>query len=560
MGDKAAAKKLMDDAGVPIVPGYHGAAQDIKTLADAAKKIGYPVLLKASAGGGGKGMRVVTDEAGLADAAAGAKREAASAFGNDRLLVEKYLQTPRHIEIQIFADGHGNAVYLFERDCSIQRRHQKVLEEAPAPGMTEDRRRAMGEAAVQAVRAVDYRGAGTVEFIADPDGKFYFMEMNTRLQVEHPVTEMITGQDLVEWQLIVAIGGTLPRKQNELAIDGHAFEVRLYAEDPARDFLPATGRLHHLVFPEETRHVRVDTGISAGDAVTIHYDPMIAKLIVWDRDRDAALARLRDALRRCEIVGLTSNLAFLLALATHPAFAAAELDTGFIGRHLKALIPPSQPAPERALALAALALMLQQQNQAVSAAQQSPDPHSPWHGANGWRLNDDAWHVLRLRDPTSSEIALTVHFRTQGFVIDLPSGALAARGALGKNGRLDADLGGTRLTASVIRRDDELTVIVDGASHVLHVVNPMAVAESGAIDTGRLTAPMPGKIVAVRVTAGQTVQRGAPLLVLEAMKMEHTITAPRDGIIERVRYAVGDQVDEGAELVAFQVAAGENAA
>jgi 3-methylcrotonyl-CoA carboxylase alpha subunit len=490
-------------------------------------------------------MRVVTDEAGLADAVAGAKREAASAFGDDRLLAEKYLQTPRHIEIQVFADGHGNAVYLFERDCSIQRRHQKVLEEAPAPGMTEVRRRAMGEAAVQAARAVGYRGAGTVEFIADPDGTFYFMEMNTRLQVEHPVTEMITGQDLVEWQLIVADGGALPLKQSDLAINGHAFEVRLYAEDPARDFLPATGRLQHLVFPEETRHVRVDTGIAAGDAVTIHYDPMIAKLIVWDRDRDAALARLREALRGCEIAGLVSNLAFLSALAAHPAFAAAEIDTGFIGRHLKALVPPPQAASERVLALAALALMLERQKQTAA----SPDP---WNQINGWRLNGDARHVVQLRDPVAAEIAMTVHFRRDGFVVDLPSGPLTVHGTVDAQGRLHADLGGARVTAAVIRRHDELTVIADGASHVLHVVNPVAAMESSAADTGRLTAPMPGKIVAVRVAAGQAVKRGAPLLVLEAMKMEHTITAPADGTVERVRYAVGDQVDEGAELVSFK--------
>jgi 3-methylcrotonyl-CoA carboxylase alpha subunit len=300
--------------------------------------------------------------------------------------------------------------------------------------------------------------------------------------------------------------------------------------------------------------VRVDTGIVAGDAVTIHYDPMIAKLIVWDRDREAALARLRDALRACEIVGLASNLAFLSALAAHPAFAKAELDTGFIGRHLKALVPPLQPASDRVLALAILALMLQRQNEAASAAQQSPDPHSPWHRANGWRLNDDAWHVVRLRDPGSGEMALTVHFRTQGFVVDLPSGEIAVRGTLGADGRVHADLRGVRIAASVIRRNDELTVIVGGASHTLHVVNPITEAESGAVDTGRLTAPMPGKIVAVRVAAGQAVKRGAPLLVLEAMKMEHTITAPADGTVERVRYAVGDQVDEGAELVGFKAA------
>jgi 3-methylcrotonyl-CoA carboxylase alpha subunit len=557
MGDKSAAKALMEKSGVPVVPGYHGADQSVAVFAEAARKIGYPVLVKASAGGGGKGMRVVEAEAVLHDAIEGAKREAKSAFGDDRLLIEKYLVKPRHIEIQVFADGHGNAVYLFERDCSIQRRHQKVLEEAPAPGMTEERRRAMGEAAVRAAKAVGYRGAGTVEFIAAQDGTFYFMEMNTRLQVEHPVTEKVTGQDLVEWQLVVAAGGQLPRRQEELRIDGHAFEVRLYAEDPQRDFLPATGRLHHLRFPQESEHVRVDTGIAAGDAVTIHYDPMIAKLVVWDRDREAARRQLVDALARTEIAGVATNLIFLSAVAGHAAFAAAEIDTGFIARHRGDLLAPRGPAPERVQALAALAVLLRRQREAAEAARRSTDPYSPWHVANGWRLNDDAHHVLRFRDPAeplAGEQAVTAHFRRRGFVLDLPSGALHASGTLTADGRLMADLGGVQGAATVLRRGDELTIIVEGRNHVLELANPLAEAAAAEVDGGRLTAPMSGKIVALRVAAGAAVKRGAPLLVLEAMKMEHTITAPADGVVERLRYKVGDQVEEGAELVAFKPA------
>jgi 3-methylcrotonyl-CoA carboxylase alpha subunit len=551
MGDKSAAKALMEKAGVPVVPGYHGDRQDLKTFTAEAKRIGYPVLIKASAGGGGKGMRIVESEAGLAEAIESAKREASSAFDDDRLLVEKYLLKPRHIEIQVFADGHGNAVYLFERDCSVQRRHQKVIEEAPAPGMTEERRRAMGEAAVKAARAVGYRGAGTIEFIAAPDGSFYFMEMNTRLQVEHPVTEMITGQDLVEWQLRVAEGKTLPLTQDQLRIDGHAFEVRLYAEDAARDFLPATGTLHHLRFPDEGAHVRVDTGVREGDAVSIHYDPMIAKLIVWDCDREMARRRLVMALGETEIAGVTTNRTFLANLAAHPAFASAEIDTGFIARHRAELVPPPARVPDTVLALASLGTLLARQSEAATAAKISGDPHSPWHQASGWRLNDDAHHVLRLRDPVAGELAITTHFRRDGFVVDLPSGSVKAGGTL-VDGRLDARVGGAKHTAAFVRRGDEVTLILGGRNHTLALANPIAEAADSALDGGRLTAPMPGKIVALRVAAGTAVKRGAPLLVLEAMKMEHTIAAPADGVVERLRYKVGDQVDEGAELVVFK--------
>jgi len=551
MGSKSEAKRLMAAADVPVVPGYHGEAQDLKTLRAAAKKIGYPVLIKASAGGGGKGMRVVESEAVLEPALASARREAASAFGDDRVLIEKYLARPRHIEIQVFADGHGNAVHLFERDCSIQRRHQKVIEEAPAPGMSPARRAEMGKAAVAAARAIGYRGAGTVEFIVDERGAFYFMEMNTRLQVEHPVTEMITAQDLVEWQLRVAAGEKLPLGQQELAISGHAFEARLYAEDPARDFLPSTGRLAHLRFPPEGPHLRVDTGVVEGDEVTIHYDPMIAKLIVWDRDREAARERLVAALGACEVAGVATNISFLRAVAAHPAFAAAEVDTGFIARHRDALLPPATPASDRVLALAVLALFLERARFAREAAARSGDPHSPWALADGWRMNDDNHHVLQFKD-AERELAVTVHYRPQGYVIELPGGPIAARGTLEGESDLSADLDGARVRARVVRQGRDLSVFADGASHGLRLVDPLAGAAELGADGGRLTAPMPGKIIQVLVEAGTEVARGAPLLILEAMKMEHTIAAPADGVVEKVNYGVGEQVAEGAELIAFQ--------
>ncbi len=421
MGGKSEAKALMEKAKVPVVPGYHGTAQDLTTLTDAAAKIGYPVLIKASAGGGGKGMRVVERADDLAEAVASAQREAKSAFSDDRVLIEKYLQRPRHIEIQVFADKHGNAVYLFERDCSLQRRHQKVLEEAPAPGMSEARRKEMGEAAVAAARAVGYEGAGTVEFIADQDGRFFFMEMNTRLQVEHPVTEMITGLDLVDWQFTVAAGGKLPLLQNDLRINGHAIEARLYAEDPTRDFLPATGTLRHLKFPDESAHVRIDTGVRAGDAISIHYDPMIAKLIVWDHDRPAALRRLRQALADARSPASRPISPSSSAVAGHPAYVAGEIDTGFIGRHRGELVPEHRAASDRVLALATLAVLLGRQREAATEGKASGDPYSPWHLATGWRLNDDAHHVLRLRDG-AAEVSVTAHFRRGGFTLDLPGG------------------------------------------------------------------------------------------------------------------------------------------
>ena len=424
MGSKSEAKVLMEKAGVPLVPGYHGADQSLKVLQQAADKIGYPVLIKASAGGGGKGMKVAASAAEFKDALESAQREAKNAFGDDRVLIEKYLTQPRHIEAQIFGDSHGNLIHLFERDCSIQRRHQKVIEEAPAPGLSPERRAAIGKAAVEAGRAVGYVGAGTVEFIAEGEN-FYFMEMNTRLQVEHPVTEAITGLDLVEWQIKVARGEKLPKAQDQLAIRGHAMEVRLYAEDPARDFLPQTGALHHLKFPDEAR---VDSGIRAGDAVSIHYDPMIAKIITHGSDRSEAIARLRQALAATEVGGLATNLDFLQAILRQKDFAAGKVDTGFIERHRAELLPEAQPLPVNALALAALAVLRAGERDAAEATP-AGDPYSPWTRLPGWRVNRDAWSDLVLQH---GEATLTVraHYRGSDYALALPDGTVEAEARL----------------------------------------------------------------------------------------------------------------------------------
>jgi 3-methylcrotonyl-CoA carboxylase alpha subunit len=550
MGSKSAAKQIMEEAVVPLVPGYHGEDQDPELLRDAASRIGYPVLIKASAGGGGKGMRVVWEDAAFSDALAAAKREALSGFGDDRVLLEKYLTKPRHVEIQVFADSHGNALHLFERDCSIQRRHQKVLEEAPAPGMQPELRNRMGAAAVAAARAIGYVGAGTVEFLLDEDGSFYFMEMNTRLQVEHPVTEMITGQDLVEWQLMVAAGQPLPCSQEQLGISGHAIEVRVYAEDPQREFLPSIGTLGHLRTPRENAHVRIDTGVREGDQVSIHYDPMIAKLIVWDRDRPGALRRLTAALSEYQVVGVTTNLEFLAALARHPAFAAGDLDTGFIERHRTVLFPENSPATEQVLALACLDVLLRRSIEAEQAAAASTDPWSPWHQTSGWRMNVDNHHVLTFRD-NEAGICITARYRPDGYLLELPGGSLMVRGSLDENGDVLADLNGSRCKATVVHHGNDLVVVIQGRSHRLTLHDPLTHVGGQEDETGRLTAPMPGKIVAVLVEPGARIAKGTPLVIMEAMKMEHTITAPRDGVVAGIHYGVGAVVNEGAELLAF---------
>ncbi|MDP3162361.1 MAG: acetyl/propionyl/methylcrotonyl-CoA carboxylase subunit alpha [Reyranella sp.] len=555
MGSKSEAKKIMEKAKVPLVPGYHGDDQSPDLLAKEAARIGFPVLIKASAGGGGKGMRVVEEQAKFADALAGAKREAKAAFADDHVLVEKYLTRPRHIEIQVFADGHGSCLYLFERDCSIQRRHQKVIEEAPAPNMDPARRKAMGEAAVAAAKAIGYQGAGTVEFIADQDGTFFFMEMNTRLQVEHPVTEAITGQDLVEWQLVVAAGGRMPLTQDQLRIHGHAVEVRLYAEDPVRNFLPSTGTLVHLKLPQENPHVRVDTGVRQGDTVTPFYDPMIAKVIVHDRDRASAMRRMAVLMGETEVVGVATNAALLKALCSHPAFVGGEIDTGFIERHRTTLFPAPAPADDRAFAIATLARLVEWQDRAPTAG----DPHSPWNEQNGFRLLDEGHDEVRWKDGERDVTVIARRRRDGGLSLELPGGAQEARVRRAEDGRLAIVLAGDTFVATVVRRAAidggvDYTLFSDGGSRRLRLVDPfdLAMYEAAGAAEATVRAPLPGKIIDLRVKAGDTVSKGQPLLVLEAMKMEHTLAAPADGTIKSVRYAVGEQVAEGAELVEFE--------
>ena len=545
MGSKSGAKALMEKSGVPLVPGYYGEAQDLKTFAEAAGRIGYPVLLKASAGGGGKGMRIVEQAAALEAAVASAQREAASSFGDGRLLIEKYLPRPRHIEIQVFADSRGQTLYLFERDCSIQRRYQKVIEEAPAPGMDPQRRSAMGEAACAAARAVGYVNAGTVEFLADGDA-FYFMEMNTRLQVEHPVTEFITGQDLVEWQFRVAAGEPLPCTQEQLAIHGHAMEARIYAEDPAHDFRPSIGVLTYVKPPAQTDHVRVDSGVRSGDAISIHYDPMIAKLIVWDRDRASAVQRLHRALAEYEVTGVATNIGLLSRITAHGAYAAGKVDTAFIGRHAADLFPPARPATREALAAAVLRILDDERREAESRAAVSADRWSPWNQRSAWRMNSGGYEDLLIQDG-EAKVHIRIYPQTDGGVCAVVAGSEMHL----RHSENAVWIDGVKLPASVVRRGDRLTVITGGIPHELRVIDPLAPRGKEEESEGSLAAPMPGRIIQVLTAPGDEVKRGAALVVLEAMKMEYTITAPADGKIERVRYAAGDVVDEGAELIVF---------
>ena len=557
MGSKSAAKSLMEKAGVPLVPGYHGERQEPEFLHAEADRIGYPVLIKASAGGGGKGMRAVEKSADFLSLLASCQREAKASFGDDRVLIEKYLTRPRHIEIQVFADTQGNCVYLFERDCSVQRRHQKVLEEAPAPGMTAERRKAMGDAAVAAASAVGYVGAGTVEFIANQDGSFYFMEMNTRLQVEHPVTEMITGQDLVEWQLRVAAGEPLPLAQAELVIHGHAIEARIYAENPEKNFLPSTGTLRHLRAPRSAEFevlaaqpVRVDSGVREGDAISPYYDPMIAKLIVWGENRAVALGRLSAALADFEVVGVTTNIAFLGRIVKSPAFASADLDTGLIERNRGLLFPELGETRDEVLAVAAFAQLTLEENAARTRAAGSADPHSPWHAVGGWRINE-APHRGFVFTESERHTAVTVLQTPAGRRLRTPGGEFALSGRSGDNGDLLVRLDDRSVKARAVRVDREWNIFLAGERHRLSLRDELHELES---DThgGSLAAPMPGKVIAVLVKKGAKVAKGAPLVILEAMKMEHTITAPHAGTVAEIRFSAGEQVDEGVDLLILE--------
>jgi 3-methylcrotonyl-CoA carboxylase alpha subunit len=508
MGDKAKAKQLMTKAGGPLLPGYDGEDQSDAAFIAAADKTGFPVILKPSAGGGGKGMQIVREAGQLPELLAKARREAKSSFGDERLILERYLDRPRHVEVQVFADTKGNVVHLFERDCTLQRRHQKVIEEAPAPDLAEETRSTLHRAAVLAAKSVGYVGAGTVEFLVDPSGQPYFMEMNTRLQVEHPVTESITGLDLVEWQLRVAMGEALPKTQSQLMAIGHAVEARLYAEDAAQGFLPQTGTLTHLQFPADAR---VDSGIEVGDSITIHYDPMIAKIIAKGPDRKTALARLAKALDETEVLGLTTNRDLLRKLARHPVFTKSPPDISWLDREVEGLMQPVAVTTTQLQAAA----QLWQQNQSAS--------DDPWAQTGGWQINLPAQQKLLVREATGQvhQVALTLH-------------GVTGRGVV---------LG------------DEVTLFENGEQITLSVVDPLASAGSADDREGHVRAPMPGRVIAVYAKAGQLVEKGMPLLALEAMKMEHTLRAPAKGKVVTVRFGVGDQVSEGVDLIEWEPAA-----
>jgi len=558
MGSKAGAKELMQGAGVPVVPGYTGAEQDPTHLHAEADKVGYPLMIKAAHGGGGKGMRIVRDSGGFLANLESCQREAKNAFGRDRVLLERYVEKPRHIEIQVFGDSHGNAIHLNERECSAQRRYQKVLEESPSQFLTPQMREAMGAAAVQAARAIDYVNAGTVEFIVGQDGQFYFMEINTRLQVEHPVTECVTGLDLVAWQLQVAAGDALPLAQEQVRSHGHAIEVRLYAEDPEAGFLPGSGKLERLRLPTPDEHVRIDSGVVEGDTVTIFYDPMIAKLIVHDIDRPRALARLRAALAQCEVSGPKSNIEFLERLARHPAVVDASIDTGYLDRHLDEFVPAAEANIDTDLLLAAtVTRLLAQEHDTRARAANSGDPTSPWAIADGWRLGHGSRRSLAFghRDQR-----IEVHARGSNgdYQVELgdtshDGGTFQISGARLHDGHLSLRIGARARGFTVLDRDRNL-LVHDGERRLR--LQPLAMYrhEEGASGTGadNVVAPMPGRVVVVRATAGDTVEAGQEVMVIEAMKMELSLKAPRAGTVAEVRAAAGDFVEADAVLVALE--------
>ncbi|HEU0152372.1 MAG TPA: acetyl/propionyl/methylcrotonyl-CoA carboxylase subunit alpha [Arenimonas sp.] len=552
MGSKAGAKQLMHAQGVPVVPGYTGEDQAPAHLQAEADRIGYPLMIKAAHGGGGKGMRIVREAGEFAAALESCQREAASAFGRDRVLLERYIGEPRHIEIQVFADRHGQTIHLGERECSAQRRYQKVVEESPSPFLTPALRLKMGEAAIEAARAIDYVNAGTVEFIVGPQGDFYFMEINTRLQVEHPVTELVTGLDLVEWQLRVAAGEHLPLHQQDITHRGHAIEVRLYAEDPAQGFLPGSGKLERLRLPAPSAHVRLDAGVVEGDTVTIFYDPMIAKLIVWDLDRPRALARLREALADCEIAGPKSNIDFLEKLVRHPRVVEGTIHTAYLDRHLEEVLPRDSALPDAHLALAAAAAALHDEASTRAAAGAGGDPHTPWAIADGWRLGHAGERLLCFLHRGER---IEVHARGSAGDYDLRIGEreLSVRGARHADGRLGAEVDGRQWRMRV-HADAGAASVHDGEHRVrLERVPAFRFDGNAAAGRGdRLVAPMPGRIVLVKARPGQAVAEGEELLVMEAMKMELSLKAPRAGTVATVQATAGDFVESDAVLVKLE--------
>ena len=551
MGLKDAAKALMVEAGVPVVPGYHGEDQDPDFLAAEAEKIGYPVLIKARAGGGGKGMRLVEDPAEFKSALEGAQREGQASFGDPVCLIEKYITQPRHIEIQVFGDSHGDAVYLFERDCSLQRRHQKVIEEAPAPDMPEAVRAAMGKAAVDAAKAIGYTGAGTVEFIVDGSGAlrddgFWFMEMNTRLQVEHPVSEAITGLDFVEMQLRVAAGEPLPVKQQDLSINGWSFEARVYAEDVPKGFLPATGTLNHLSFPEATEFelgaVRIDSGVRQGDEISPWYDPMIAKVIVHAPTRTTALNLLTSVLADCHVAGSVTNLEFLGALSKHEGFAKGEVDTGLIARDIDALTAQAE-VPTVVLALAAIG--------GLGLLQKASGP-DPWQQLSGWRHWTAAKQFTTLETGDNRHEMRVTSKGNNRYEAEAASGSIALTVTPSGGSAFRVDAEGRRFNADIVVGAGDVSVFLEGRSFSFTLPDSLAGAEGDQAGGDSIIAPMPGVVQVVTAEVGATVAKGDAMLVLEAMKMEHTLTAPRDGVVAEVLTSVGDQVTDGTLLLALE--------
>ena len=551
MGSKAGAKELMAAAGVPVVPGYTGADQSPDLLQREADAIGYPLMIKAAHGGGGKGMRIVRGSGEFLPNLESCQREAKNAFGRDRVLLERYIEHPRHIEIQVFGDSHGGAIHLNERECSAQRRYQKVLEESPSAFLTPELRARMGAAAVQAAHAIDYANAGTVEFIVGQDGGFYFMEINTRLQVEHPVTEEVTGLDLVEWQLRIAAGEKLPLAQEQIAQRGHAIEVRLYAEDPDAGFLPGSGTLQALRLPMPSRHVRIDSGVIEGDTVTIFYDPMIAKLIVWDEDRPRALARLRDALAECEIAGPKSNIAFLERLARHPAVVDASIDTGYLDRHLDEFLAPAETDASLVLAAAAARLLVQER-EARAAAAGGNDPTSPWAIADGWRLGHGGARRLAFANG-DARIELVAHGHAGDYRIELNGATHAVSGARLADGGLSARIDGA-MRRFRTATDGGRVLVHDGRQRLsLDAVEVYRRQDdAGGAAEHRIRAPMPGRVVLVQANPGQSVKTGDVVLVIEAMKMELALKAPRDGVVAEVRAQPGDFVEADMVLATLE--------
>lgn len=543
MGSKSEAKKIMNSANVPLVPGYHDDDQSDDLLRQESKAIGYPQLIKATAGGGGKGMRVVNQESEFDAALISARREALASFGDDKVLIERYLPAPRHVEMQVFADSHGNVVHLFERDCSIQRRHQKVLEEAPAPGMTESLRQQMGEAAVDCAKAIGYVGAGTVEFLLDTDGSFYFMEMNTRLQVEHPVTEMITGLDLVHWQLRVAHGEPLPLQQSDISLNGHAFEARIYAEAPDRDFMPATGRIRHLAEPQTSDDVRIDTGVRAGDDIGINYDPMIAKLIVHADDRITALNKMRVALRGYQILGVQTNIGFLSSLLAVDEFANEDFDTGFIEKHHEKLFDREEGQATIAVCVAAMAVL---------PAITNSDCLDPWADKSGWRMNQAPTHRIKLSlDDKHYSLEITPIENRWQISFDQQLFEVSANWL--DETHLQIEINFSLLTIPVLINNDSVNIWHDNQEWRFTRHNPMQALDNEAEAGNQFVAPMPGAIISIPVSAGDTVEAGDILLVMEAMKMEHSMVAPEKATVTDVFFAEGDQVEEGDKLITLEI-------